>query len=153
MAAQPNMVDASQISASGIKVGSCKWKQVNNPLNSEVERTATLLVKKKSCLLEKTKHSESGVALKLMENVPQGHPASSNVIDTNANTEGPRHTKDPVLHLSDEENEEGVSVPLLELTPGHKTPSKGPMGGSGDEETEALAESEEVELGASSCIC
>jgi hypothetical protein len=61
MAAQPNMDDPSQNdTTSGIKIGSRKRKPVHDPLNSEVEQFAALLVKKKARL--KNKHSKSVIA-------------------------------------------------------------------------------------------
>jgi hypothetical protein len=60
---------------------------------------------------------------------------------------------DPDPQLSDGENNQEVIMPLLGLTPGHKTTSEGSAGGNGDEETEAPAKSDEVELGESPCTC
>jgi hypothetical protein len=69
MATVPHSVDASRNNTSSdINVlGARKRKPVQDPLNSEVERLATLAVKKKAQRLELGK---SGDALKPARNIP-----------------------------------------------------------------------------------
>jgi hypothetical protein len=66
---------------------------------------------------------------------------------------GSHHAKDPDLQSSDEENDQQVAAPLLDLTRGCNTSSKGSVGDSGEDRIETPAESDEMELGGFSCIC
>jgi hypothetical protein len=150
MATQPNTSDASRIGAAS---GPRKRKPVYDPLNSEVEWLAALLVKKKA-RLEKMKTDKSGITSKLAKSRPQGgpsHEASDEATDSDDNTGASQHKKHSFLTLSEEESDqEGVAL-LMGLAPGHQTTSTGPgsMGDSRDEDTEVLVESDEAELGRS----
>lgn len=150
MAAQPNTGNASRIGAAS---GPRKWKPVQDPLNSQVERLATLLVKKKA-RLEKMKANKSSITSKLAKSIPQGgpsHEVSNEATDNDDNTGASQHKNDSFFTLSDEEgDQEGVAL-LPGLTPGHQTTSTESVGSSRDEDTdlEVPTESDEAELGRS----